>query len=277
MGFADYFYKIDNSKTAIIVEAKQELDKKHIKNLDNGGDEALLFDCEDLNTDIVKTDSFKINNRRIKSYLRKKIVDYDKYSYYSKHFISLLNQFVTELQSKKLNAKEENVKKYIIEPILDSIEYDRGSMEHGVDNDKYKSPEDQIKAYLRATEFTDYKVYGILTNGLVWKLYYKDKDNITSKEPIAIFDLSLLLSDSILDSEKNKLCAYFVEIFKFTNLLASEKNFNCSLMDNLLEIDDCIYAESLDLSERLFKNIIDKGYIELAKGIASASKKVILI
>ena len=39
MGNADYFYKIDNSKTAIIVEAKQELDKKHIKNLDNRGKE----------------------------------------------------------------------------------------------------------------------------------------------------------------------------------------------------------------------------------------------
>ncbi|MEA3289425.1 MAG: Eco57I restriction-modification methylase domain-containing protein [Campylobacterota bacterium] len=273
MGSADYFYKIDDSKTAVILEAKQELNKKHIKNLDNGGDEALLFNSEDLSTNIEKTDSFKINNRKVKSYLRKKIVDFDKYSYYTKQFIETLNQFISDLKIKKLNSKEENVKKYIIEPVLDLIEYNRGSMEHGVDNEKYKSPEEQVKSYLGAKEFTDYKVYGILSNGLVWKLYYKDKNNIVSKEPIAIFDLSLLLDDSILDSEKNKLSAYFVEVFKFGNLLANEKNFKCSLMDNLLEIDDCIYAESLELSERLFTNIINKGYIELAKGIASASKK----
>lgn len=273
MGNADYFYKIDNSKTAIIVEAKQELDKKHIKNLDNGGDEALLFNSEDLSTDISKTQAYKISKRKIKSYLHKKVVDYDKYSDYTKKIISILNQFITDLKDKKLNPKEENVKKYIIEPILDLAEYNRGSMEHGIDNEKYKSPEEQIKSYLMAKEFIGYKVYGILTNGLVWKLFYKDKDGILSNESIAIFDLTLLLDDSILDSEKNKLCAYFIEVFKFNNLLASEKNFKCSLMDNLLEIDDCIYAESLDLSERLFKNIVDKGYIELARGIASASKK----
>ncbi|WP_321468324.1 Eco57I restriction-modification methylase domain-containing protein [Halarcobacter sp.] len=273
MGSADYFYKIDDSKTAIILEAKQELEKKHIKNLDNGGEEALLLNAEDLSIDISKTDSFKINHRKVKSYLRKKIVDFDKYSYYTKTFIETLNQFISDLKIKKLNAKEENVKKYIIEPILDTIEYNRGSMEHGVDNEKYKSPEEQIKSYLNAKEFIDYKVYGILTNGLIWKLYSKDKNNIVSNEPIAVFDLTYLLDDSFLDSEKNKLCAYFVEVFKFTNLLASEKNFKCSLMDNLLEIDNCIYAESLELSERLFKNIINKGYIELAKGIASASKK----
>lgn len=273
MGNADYFYKIDNSKTAIIVEAKQELDKKHIKNLDNGGDEALLFNSEDLSTDISKTQAYKISKRKIKSYLHKKVVDYDKYSDYTKKIISILNQFITDLKDKKLNSKEDNIKKYIIEPILDLAEYNRGSMEHGVDNENYKSPEEQIKSYLMAKEFIEYKVYGVLTNGLVWKLFYKDKVGILSSEPIAIFDLTLLLDDSILDSEKNKLSAYFIEIFKFKNLLASEKNFKCSLMDNLLEIDDCIYAESLDLSERLFKNIVDKGYIELARGIASASKK----
>lgn len=271
MGSADYFFKVDDTKTAIILEAKQELDKKHPKNLKSGGGE-VLFTREALDIDIIKAKSMKITHKRLHRYLRKKIIDFDKYDTFSDTYIDILNSYLKNIKSKKINTKEETIKRYLIEKITDTLDYDIASMEHGVDNDTYTTPEEQIKSYLNAKEYSEYKAYGILSNGLIWKLYYKDKSESSKNEPIAVFDLSLLLEDRITKKEKNKLCAYFVETFKFTNLLANEKNFKCSLMDNLLEIDDCHYSESLNLSERLFKNIINKGYIELAKGIASASK-----
>ncbi len=271
MGSADYFFKVDDAKTAIILEAKQVLDKKHPKDLKAGGAEALFTD-EELDIDILKTNSMRISHKRLKKYLTKKIVDFDKYGTYTESFIGILNNYLKYLRSRKINTKEESIKKYIIDEITEILDYDIASMEHGLDNDTYTSPEEQVKAYLDAKEYGEYKVYGILSNGLIWKLFYKDKNKSSSNDPIAIFDLSLLLEDTITQSEKNKLCAYFVETFKYPNLLANEKNFKCSLMDNLLEIDDCLYSESLNLSEKLFKNIINKGYIELAKGIAYASR-----
>ena len=272
MGSADYFYKINNAKTAVIIEAKQTLDKIHIKHLSTNGNEA-LFTQDDLDININKTNAFKITNKKIKKYLTKKIIDYDKYDGYTIGIIDILNHFIERLANKEVNEKEENIKKFVIEPILELLEFKNASLEHGVDNDTYKTPDEQLKSYLQANEFKGYKVYGILTNGVVWKLYYKDRDEKISKEPVITFDFSLLLKEEIKKVEKNKLVSYFIKTFKFNNLLANEKNYKCSLMDNLLEIDDCIYAENLNLSERLFKNIIDKGYIELAKGIAIASKK----
>lgn len=272
MGSADYFYKIDNAKSAIILEAKQELDKVHIKNFSSSINE-VLFTAEELDTKIDSTKSFTIRNKRIKRFLNKKIVDYDRYEGFTDNILQILNSFIKRLENGSVNYKEENIKKYIIEPILDILQFNSGSLEHGVDNEKYYSPQEQLLSYLQANEFENYKVYGILSNGLIWKLYYKDKNEKISKEPIIEFNFSTLLNNNFIKQEKNKLVSYFIETFTFTNLLANEKNYRCSLMDNLLEIDDCIYAESLELSEKLFKNIADKGYIELAKGIASASKK----
>jgi len=274
MGSADYFYKIDDAKSAIILEAKQELDKMHIKKLSSHSNEA-LFTAEQLDTKIDVTDAYQIEHKRIKRYLRKKVVDFDKYESYTDDITTILNTFVERLEKSNITANEENIKRFIIEPILKLLNFkkENGSLEHPLDNEKYSNPQEQLLAYLEASEFTGYKVYGILSNGLVWKLYYKDKNGKTSKSPIVKFNISSLLDDKITKIEKNKLISYFIETFTFTNLLANEKNYRCSLMDNLLEIDDCIYAESLELSERLFKNIADRGYIELAKGIAIASKQ----
>lgn len=274
MGSADYFYKINDAKSAIILEAKQELDKIHIKKLSSHSNEA-LFTAEQLDTKIDTTDAYQIEHKRIKRFLKKKVVDFDKYESYTNSITTILNTFVERLEKSNITANEENIKRFIIEPILKLLNFkdENGSLEHPLDNEKYSNPQEQLLAYLEATEFAGYKVYGILSNGLVWKLYYKDKNGKISKSPIAKFDISTLLDDKITKTEKNKLISYFIETFTFTSLLANEKNYRCSLMDNLLEIDDCIYAESLELSERLFKNITDKGYIELAKGIAIASKK----
>ncbi len=271
MGSADYFFKVDDAKTAIILEAKHTLEKKHPKDLIAGGTEALFTD-EQLDIDILKTNSMDISHKKLKKYLTKKIVDFDKYEFYTDKYIEFFNEYLRNFKKYKVNAKEESVKRYIIEKIIETLDYDTASMEHGLDNEAYASHEEQIRSYLNAKEYNDYKVYGILSNGLIWKLYYKNKNKSASNDPVATFDLSLLLEDTITKSEKNKLCAYFVETFKFTNLLANEKNFKCSIMDNLLEIDDCLYSESLNLSEKLFKNIVNKGYIELAKGIAYASR-----
>ncbi len=274
MGSADYFYKIDDAKSAIILEAKQELDKVHIKKLSLHSNEA-LFTAEQLDTKIDTIDAYQIEHKRIKRYLRKKVVDFDKYESYTDNITTILNTFVERLEKSNITANEENIKRFIIEPILKLLNFkeENASLEHPLDNEKYSNPQEQLLAYLEASEFTGYKVYGILSNGLVWKLYYKNKNGKTSKSPIVKFDISSLLDDEITKIEKNKLISCFIETFTFTNLLANEKNYRCSLMDNLLEIDDCIYAESLELSERLFKNIADKGYIELAKGIATASKQ----
>jgi len=274
MGSADYFYKIDDAKSAIILEAKQELDKVHIKKLSLHSSEA-LFTAEQLDTKIDTTSAYKIEHKRIKKFLKKKVIDFDKYESYTNSITDILNTFVERLEKSNITVNEENIKRFIIEPILKLLNFkdENGSLEHPLDNEKYSNPQEQLLAYLEASEFTGYKVYGILSNGLVWKLYYKDKNGKISKSPIIKFDISSLLDDKITKMEKNKLISYFIETFTFTNLLANEKNYRCSLMDNLLEIDDCIYAESLELSERLFKNIADKGYIELAKGIAIASKQ----
>lgn len=107
------------------------------------------------------------------------------------------------------------------------------------DKDSQKSPEDQLKSYINGNDGAIYTEFGILTNGIRWCLYQKDKclGEINIKEikknPESIYSFFKLISFELL--KKYTLNDFHIETFGEIDSYESQPPNSIIIGDNVYQ------------------------------------------